>query len=181
MVEIVDPLIPSTSTDIGQHLHPHMECDQPTPPIWVVDSLISHDILDFEFPSEEAILEVMASIEIPKDEVIIKTILLYFGTMRVNMMSLDLDWGHLVGNPINLLVLTLFFLGLSFSKLSTEFFTTPSIEDSHFILPSCLDGSHQGDSLAHKTTHDEYLWPCKIHFYVAWPQHGVPYDANIGS
>jgi hypothetical protein len=31
-VDIVDPTIPSTSTDTGQQLHPHMECDQPTPP-----------------------------------------------------------------------------------------------------------------------------------------------------
>jgi hypothetical protein len=61
--------IPSTSVDIGQQIHPHMECDQPTPPIRVVDSLSSHDILDTKFPSEEAILEVMASIENPKDDV----------------------------------------------------------------------------------------------------------------
>jgi hypothetical protein len=32
MVKIVDPTIPSTSIDTGQQLHPHMECDQPTPP-----------------------------------------------------------------------------------------------------------------------------------------------------
>jgi hypothetical protein len=38
-----------------------MECDQPTPPVWVVDSPSSHDSLDFEFPLEKAILEVMAS------------------------------------------------------------------------------------------------------------------------
>jgi hypothetical protein len=66
MVDIVDLEIPSTSTDTGQHLHPHMECDQPTPPVWVVDSPSSHDSLDFEFPSEKAILEVMASIDKPK-------------------------------------------------------------------------------------------------------------------
>jgi len=46
-----------------------MECYHPTLPIWIVDSPNSHDILDIEFPLEEAILEVMASIEEPNDEV----------------------------------------------------------------------------------------------------------------
>jgi hypothetical protein len=39
VVDIVDPSIPSVSLDIGQQLHPHMECDQPTLPTRVVDSL----------------------------------------------------------------------------------------------------------------------------------------------
>jgi hypothetical protein len=51
---------------------------------------------------------------------------------------------------------------LYFSKLSTEFYDTPSIEDSRFILPSCLDGSHQGYSLYRETTHNEYLCMQKI-------------------
>jgi len=38
-VEILDMKIPSTSTDTSKELHPHMECDQPTSPVWVVYSL----------------------------------------------------------------------------------------------------------------------------------------------
>jgi hypothetical protein len=53
MVDIFDLTIPSTSIDMGQHLHPHMECDQPTPPERVVDSPRSHDFLDIVLPSEE--------------------------------------------------------------------------------------------------------------------------------
>jgi hypothetical protein len=53
--------------------------------------------------------------------------------------------------------LTLFHLGYLFSELATEFSASPSIEDSHFVLPLCLDGAHQGASLAHETTHNEYL------------------------
>jgi hypothetical protein len=63
--EIFDSTIPSPSIDIGQHLHPHMECDLPTSPEWVVDFESSHDFLDFEFASEEAILDVTDSIENP--------------------------------------------------------------------------------------------------------------------
>jgi hypothetical protein len=51
---------------------------------------------------------------------------------------------------------------LSFSELATEFSAIPSIEDLCFVLPSCLDGSHQGASIAHKTTHDEYLHMQKL-------------------
>jgi hypothetical protein len=40
VVDIVDPKNPiNIHYDTGQQLHPHMECDQPTPPIQVVDSL----------------------------------------------------------------------------------------------------------------------------------------------
>jgi hypothetical protein len=69
IVELVDMKIPSASSDTGQHFHSHMDCDQPTFPIRVFDSLNSHDFLDTNLPSKEAILEVMASIENPKDEV----------------------------------------------------------------------------------------------------------------
>jgi hypothetical protein len=62
-VAIFDLEISPTSVDTGQHIYPHMECDQPTLPEWVVDSTSSHNFLDTMFPSEEAILEVMASIE----------------------------------------------------------------------------------------------------------------------
>jgi hypothetical protein len=47
-----------------------MECDKATPPKWVVDSLHSHDFLDNKFPSEESIMEVMDSINEPKDEMV---------------------------------------------------------------------------------------------------------------
>jgi hypothetical protein len=61
-VDIVDMKIPSTLTNTSQHLHPNMECDQPTLPVWVVEFPSSHDFLDTELTLEEAILEVMASI-----------------------------------------------------------------------------------------------------------------------
>jgi hypothetical protein len=50
IVEMVDSMILSASTDTSQHLHPHMECDQPTPPIQVVDSSRSHDFIYTKFP-----------------------------------------------------------------------------------------------------------------------------------
>jgi len=67
LVDIVNPTIPSTYVDIGYHLHPHMECDQPTLPEQVVDYPSSHEFCDFELPSKEAILDVMASIDKPKE------------------------------------------------------------------------------------------------------------------
>jgi len=56
VIDIVNRTIPSTSIDTGQNLHPHMECDQTSPLTWAVNSLCSHDFLDIDFPSEEAIL-----------------------------------------------------------------------------------------------------------------------------
>jgi hypothetical protein len=47
--------IPSSSINTSQKLHIHVECDQPSIPIWVIDSLSSHDLLDIKFLSEEAI------------------------------------------------------------------------------------------------------------------------------
>jgi hypothetical protein len=47
VVEIVDPKIPTKSADTGHQIHPHMECDQPTTPVRVIDSLNSLDSLDF--------------------------------------------------------------------------------------------------------------------------------------
>jgi hypothetical protein len=44
-----------------------------------------------------------------------------------------------------------------FSKVSIKFYASHYLEDFHFVPPSCLDGSHQGDIVAHNTTHDEYL------------------------
>jgi len=66
-IEIVDPKIPSTYSNTGHKMHPPMECVQPTPPIWVVDSLNSHESLDFDLYSEEAILEFMDSIDNPRE------------------------------------------------------------------------------------------------------------------
>jgi hypothetical protein len=54
-VKIFYPLIPLASANTSQHLHIDMECDQHTPPIWVFDSLSSHDFLDNEFPLDKAI------------------------------------------------------------------------------------------------------------------------------
>jgi hypothetical protein len=68
-VDISSPKSHQCQMILGQQIHPHMECDQPTPPTWVVDSPSSHDFLDTEFPSDKAILDVMASIDKPKDEV----------------------------------------------------------------------------------------------------------------
>jgi hypothetical protein len=46
-----------------------MEFDQTTSPVWIVDSLSSHDFLDIESPFDKAILDIMASLDKPKDEV----------------------------------------------------------------------------------------------------------------
>jgi len=45
-----------------------MEYNQPTSSNWAVDSPRSHDSLDFEFPLDEDILEVMASVDNPKED-----------------------------------------------------------------------------------------------------------------
>jgi len=95
--DIVNLTIPSTFIDTSQQLHHHMEFHQPTPPVRFFDSLCSHDILDFELPSEEAILEVMASIENPKDEVMHQSSFFYSKQMRVSMMILDSRLGEFFG------------------------------------------------------------------------------------
>jgi hypothetical protein len=46
---------------------------------------------------------------------------------------------------------------LSFSKVSIELYASPFLKDSIFLLPLCLYGAHKGDTIAHKTTHDEYI------------------------
>jgi hypothetical protein len=135
--------------------------------VWVVDSLSSHDFLDTKFPSEEAILEVMASIDKPREDENHHTFLLPdLELMRVNMMSLDSKLGALAGTSSRPPSLDPFPPWLSFSELATKFSAIPSIEDLCFVLPSCLDGSHQGASIAHKTTHDEYL--CIQKFIPMW-------------
>jgi len=69
MVYISSLMIFSTFSNIGQHLHPHMDGDQPTPPIWVVDPLSSHDLIDNFFTLDNAIFDIITSIYNPKDEV----------------------------------------------------------------------------------------------------------------
>jgi hypothetical protein len=73
------------------------------------------------------------------------------------MMSLDTRLGAFAGAPNRPPSLGPFHPWISFSELTTKFFSSPSIEDSCFILPLCLDGSHQGGSITHETTHNEYL------------------------
>jgi hypothetical protein len=142
-VYIVDPEIPSTSIDIGPQLHPHMWCDQITPPIWVVDSPSSHEILDIKFPLEESILEFMVFIDNLNDYVHPQeSILPSLELMRVGMMGLVLRQGAFVGASNRPPCLDPFFLCIYFIELATELFSTPPIKHSHFILPSCLDGSH---------------------------------------
>jgi hypothetical protein len=135
-----------------------MGCDQPTPPIQVLDSLNSHESLDFEFPSKEAILDAMASIDKTKeDEHHIESILPSLKLMRVDMIGLDQRLEAFDGTPNETPRTDPFLPRLYFSELATELSTSPSIEDSNFVLVSCLYGAHQGAFVAHKTTHGEYL------------------------
>jgi hypothetical protein len=136
MVEIVDPTIPLTYIDTSQQHHLHVECDQPSLPIRVVESLKSHDFLDTKLPSKEAILEVMASIDNPKEEKNHLTLLLPdLGLMRVNTMSLDLRLGALPGTSNRPPSFDPFSPRLSFSELATKFSAIPHIEDLCFVLP----------------------------------------------
>jgi hypothetical protein len=59
-------------------------------PTWVFNSSNSHDVLDIEFPSNKAILDVMASLNNPKYEVMYQSYYPNLELMRVRMMSLDL-------------------------------------------------------------------------------------------
>ena len=90
------------------------------------------------FPLEEAILEVMASIENPKDEVMHQSSFPYSEQTRVDMMSCDPRLGAFSREPSTPPSLDPFPPWLSFSKLSTELFSTPYIKYLHFLLPSCL-------------------------------------------
>jgi hypothetical protein len=55
------------SASPGQNLHHHMEYGQFTLPFGTVDPQL-HDFLDFEFPSDEAILEAMTMVSIPRKD-----------------------------------------------------------------------------------------------------------------
>jgi hypothetical protein len=167
MVEILNPKIPLSPTNIGRQLHPHMECDIPTLLEWVVDSTSSHDILDFEFPSKEAILDIMASIDNPKEAKNYReSILLDLEPPRVTIMILDPGLGAFVGDFSSPTILYPFFPWLYFSKISIELFSSPSLKYSHFILPSCLYGANHGVSLSNDTTHNEYI--CMRKFDPVW-------------
>jgi hypothetical protein len=142
--------MPSTSVDTGQQLHPHVECNQPSPPIRVFESLNSQYFIDTKYPSKEAILEVMASIDNPREDENHHTFLLpNLELMRVNTMSFDLKLGALAGTSSRPPSLDHFPPRLSFSELSNEFFAIPYLKDICFVLPSCLDGSHKGYFIAH--------------------------------
>jgi len=140
-----------------------MECDQPTLLEWAVNSLSSHDILYFEFPLEETILEFMASIDNPRDgENHQESILPSLEPVRVNMRSLDPRLGSFARESIRPPIIDPFHPWLSFSQLSTKFSTFTSFEYFCFVPPSCLDGSHQGVVVSQKTTPDQYLRPQKF-------------------
>jgi hypothetical protein len=78
---------------------------------------------------------------------------------RLNTMSSNLRLGTLVGTSSRLPSFDPFLPWIYFSKLATKLYASPPFEDSFFVPPSCLDGSHQGAFIAHKTTNVEYLWP----------------------
>jgi len=62
--------------------------------------------------------------------------------MRVGMMGLVLRLGAFVGVSNRPPCLDPFLLCIYFIELATKLCATPPIKHSHFILPSCLDGSH---------------------------------------
>jgi hypothetical protein len=128
VVEIFDSIIPSTFANTGEEIHPHMECDQPTPTTRVVDCFHSHDLLDTDLPPNEAILEVMASIDKPKeDEHHRESIIPDLEQMRVSMMSLYLILGSFARASSRPLSLDPFSPWLYFSKLTFESSTFPSL------------------------------------------------------
>jgi hypothetical protein len=55
------------SANLGQNFHHHIEYGQFTSPFGTVDPRL-HDFLDFEFPSDEAILEAMTTVSIPQED-----------------------------------------------------------------------------------------------------------------
>jgi hypothetical protein len=95
-------------------------------------------------------------------------------------MSFNLGLGAFFGESSEIPSLDHFQPQISFSKLATKFFPLNHIEDQCFVPHLCLDGHHQGATIAHETTHNEYLCMHKIQSYVAWPRHGVPHDADNG-
>jgi hypothetical protein len=86
--------------------------------------------------------------------------------MRVDMMSLDPRLGLFTRSSNGAPSIHPFHPQIFCSELPIELSTSHSIEDSHFVLSSCLDVSHQGASIAHETTHDEYL--CMHRFILMW-------------
>jgi hypothetical protein len=174
-IEIVYLEIPLASPDTCQQIHPYTECDLPTPLEWVVNSLCSHDFIDIEFPLEEAILEVMDSIENPKDEVMNRSYFHDLEPTRVSTMSLDPGLGEFVGASRRPLSLDPFLPQLSFSKLSIEFSSSRYTKDLCFVPPLHLVGHYKGVVIAHETTHDEYV--CIYKFISMW--HGPDMVSNL--
>jgi hypothetical protein len=58
------------------------------------------------------------------------------------MMSLDRGLREFVGVSNETPSLNPFLPHIYFPELANEFFSSPSVEDSHFIPPSRLDGNH---------------------------------------
>lgn len=102
-------------------------------------------------------MEVMASIDEPKDEMMHQSSSPDLEPTRVSTMSLDQGLGALARASNRPSSLDPFPPWLSFSELATKLSISPFVHDSHFIRPSRLDGHHQGASISHDTTHDEYL------------------------
>jgi hypothetical protein len=116
MVYILYSKIPSSSNDMGDHIHHHMDCDPPNPFTWFIDSLSSHNFLDTEFPSNNTILNFMDSIDNPKDQMMHQSYFPHSELMRISMMSLDKGLGVFVGAPHRPPSIDLFFLRYCFSK-----------------------------------------------------------------
>ena len=134
-----------------------MKFDHPTSFAQVVDSASSHDFLDFKLSSDDSIMDVMASINNPKDEVTHQSSFPDLEQPRVNMMSSSSGLGEFVETPSKIPNLDPFLPRLYFLELTVKFFSPPSIEDLRFVPPSCLDGHHQGATISHETTHNKYL------------------------
>jgi hypothetical protein len=120
--------------DICLQLHPHMKTDQHTPPIWVFDSPSSYKFLEFGFPSNEAILEVMGSInklrEYGNNQ---SSILLDSKPMRFNTMSLNPRLGAFPRESSEMPCIYHFSPHISFSELSTKLCTLPHTEYQCFV------------------------------------------------
>jgi hypothetical protein len=128
----------------------------------VVDSLISHDFLDTEFAPDKAILDVMDSIFDPKDEMTHQSSCPNLELLRFIMISLDPRLGEFVGVSNRPPSLDHFIPLLYFLELYTDFSATPSYAYFCFVPPSFPYENNQGATIAHKTSHDEYLQPHKF-------------------
>jgi hypothetical protein len=99
----------------------------------------------------------MAPIDKPREDENHHMLLLDLELMRVNMMSDDSILGAFSRDSSETPSLNLFPHWLSFSKLAKESYAILFTKDLCFLLPSCLDGSHQGDFITHKISPSKYL------------------------